>query len=129
MRVVIAGTRVDAPLDRLVAIVDEAVKLSGFNIGMGCSVGSVIDTVISGEAKGIDTAGEAWAARKSIPTLCMPARFKYGPTAALVRNECMLDIADAVIVIWDGNSRGSAHILDAARTRGLKTFEMKVVQW
>lgn len=110
MRVVIAGTRTSLPGDIVADLVIRAVEASGFGV----------TEVVSGHAAGIDLAGEAWASANQVPVLLMPARFKYGPTAALVRNECMLDIADGLIAIWDGKSKGTNHIINAARARGMK---------
>lgn len=39
----------------------------------------------------------------------------------------MADYADAMILVWDGKSRGSANMLKQAREKGLKIYE-KVVE-
>jgi uncharacterized phage-like protein YoqJ len=38
----------------------------------------------------------------------------YGRAAPLKRNEQMVDIADALLVIWDGRSKGTQHTLKYA---------------
>ena len=40
--------------------------------------------------------------------------------APLIRNKEMVDIADMVIVIWDGKSRGTKNTIDYATSRGKK---------
>ena len=75
--------------------------------------------VVSGRAKGVDTAGERWAKacqeRDQDPyhynVKEFPANWnKYGKSAGYRRNEQMADYADALLLIWDGESRGSMHM-------------------
>jgi hypothetical protein len=57
--------------------------------------------------------GEEWAQSRDIPVLRMPANWKsYGKRAGYIRNQEMADIADHVLVFWDGHSRGSRHMID-----------------
>jgi hypothetical protein len=117
MRVTIIGSRVDAPLEHLVELVERAVELCAFEV----------TEVVSGDARGIDRAAAEWARQRRIPVLTMPARFKYGVTAGLVRNECMLDISEALIAIWDGKSKGTAHTIGVAKDREIDTFVLDMV--
>ena len=78
-----------------------------------------VDLIITGGAKGVDTIAEQYARQRGIPTLTVkPAYEKYGRAAPLRRDEEMVDMADAVLVIWDGVSRGSKHTADYARKKG-----------
>ena len=78
-----------------------------------------VDLIITGGAKGIDTLAEAYAKERGIPTLTVKPRYeKYGRAAPILRDEEMVDMADAVLVIWDGVSRGSKHTADYARKKG-----------
>ena len=43
---------------------------------------------------------------------------RYGRAAPLVRNEHMVDLADAVLVIWDGCSKGTLHTIRYATKVG-----------
>lgn len=82
-------------------------------------VPSDVDLIITGGAKGVDTLGEAYARERGIPTLTVKHVYeKYGRAAPLRRDEEMVDMADAVLVIWDGVSRGSKHTADYARKKG-----------
>ena len=75
--------------------------------------------IITGGAKGIDTLAEAYAREREISTLTVKPRYeKYGRAAPILRDEEMVDMADAVLVIWDGTSRGSKHTADYARKQG-----------
>lgn len=79
-----------------------------------------ITEVVSGAAKGIDTAGEIWCASKGLPLTRFPADWrKHGRAAGPIRNRQMAEYADALILIWDGKSRGSANMLKTARDMGL----------
>lgn len=113
MRVIIAGSR---SMWRQ-AEVDAAIAESGFDIS----------AVVCGMAPGVDTLGGRWAIRNGIPVVQMPANWDlYGKAAGPIRNAEMLKVADAVIVVWDGKSRGSAHMLMIAKASGKPWFERVV---
>ena len=77
------------------------------------------DVIISGGAQGVDTLAEAYADQHRITKLIVrPAYHLYGRAAPIKRNENMVDLADRVLVIWDGTSRGSAHTIDYAQKKG-----------
>ena len=78
-----------------------------------------VELIITGGAKGVDTLAEAYARERGIPTLTVrPLYETYGRAAPLRRDEEMVDMADAVLVVWDGVSRGSKHTADYARKKG-----------
>ena len=71
-------------------------------------VTSEIDTVISGGAGGIDSLAERYADVHRLSKFIVRPRYDlYGRAAPLRRNEQMVDMADAVLVIWDGKSKGT----------------------
>lgn len=75
--------------------------------------------VISGGAKGVDTFGERWAIKNSIPTLIFkPDWDKHGKSAGYLRNKDIVANADLVIAFWDGTSKGTKHSIDIAKTSG-----------
>ena len=77
------------------------------------------DLIISGGADGVDTLAERYADAHKISKLVLrPNYARYGRAAPLRRNEQMVDICDAVIAVWDGLSRGTAHTVAYARKRG-----------
>ncbi len=45
-----------------------------------------------------------------------------GRAAPLKRNEIMVDLADEVLVIWDGKSRGAQYTAKYAEKMGKKTI-------
>lgn len=85
-----------------------------------------IDELVSGSANGVDTCAEEWATKNDIPTKTFPVTQddydEYGKRAPLKRNEEMVEYADALIAVWDGESTGTKHIIDFARKKNIKTF-------
>lgn len=71
--------------------------------------------LISGGARGVDTLAEKYADRMNIPkTIIRPDYPRYGKCAPLVRNREMVEMADLVVIIWDGKSHGTGYTLDYA---------------
>lgn len=71
-----------------------------------------IDTVISGGAGGIDSLAEQYADLHRLSKYILRPRYDlYGRAAPLKRNEQMVDMADAVLIVWDGHSKGTQHTL------------------
>lgn len=103
MKVIIAGSRHFKEKDFMETIV-AAKGYSDFDI----------TEVVTGGAEGIDKAGERFAKLNGIPTtenkFIIPKWvWDYlGKKAGPLRNKAMAEYADALILIWDGKSRGSA---------------------
>ena len=125
MRVIIAGSRslssdgkASMSFPRPGApLIERAVHESGF----------VISHVLSGGADGIDTAAITWAIHHEIPYTICPANWvRDGRRAGLYRNSAMVMQAEALISIWDGVSRGTAHCMAVAAAAGLKTHCIRV---
>lgn len=75
--------------------------------------------IISGGAAGVDTLAERFADANGISKLILrPNYAHFGRAAPLKRNEQMVDLADRVVVVWDGVSRGSAHTIRYAQRKG-----------
>ena len=109
MKTIIAGSRGIHDY----SLVVDAIEKSGFSI----------TEVVSGGALGPDTLGELWGHRNDIPVKRFPAQWsQYGKAAGLLRNREMAEYADAAIVVWDGESRGSRNMIAEARKRGLKVY-------
>lgn len=113
MITIIAGSRNIWDYNKVKA----AVKNSGFDI----------DTVVSGTAGGVDRLGERWAKDNDIDVKRFPAEWgKYGKRAGYLRNKKMAEIADALVAIWDGKSKGTKHMINIAEEKGLKVYIEKV---
>ncbi|MBQ8254294.1 MAG: hypothetical protein IJY94_02180 [Clostridia bacterium] len=77
-----------------------------------------VDTVISGGANGIDSLAEEYADKHRISKYIIRPRYDlYGRAAPLKRNEEMIDMCDAVLVIWDGNSKGTQYSIKYANKK------------
>ena len=76
---------------------------------------------ICGKARGADTVGEEFAYDHGHDFLEFPPDYsRYGRRAPLVRNTEMANITDHVIAFWDGESRGTKHMINASRKLGKK---------
>ena len=61
--------------------------------------------IISGGAIGVDTLAEKYADNHSISKIIIKQQYNiYGRGAPIKRNEEMVDMADEILVIWDGVS-------------------------
>lgn len=77
--------------------------------------------IVSGTARGADKWGETYALSKGHKIKKFPAEWDlYGKSAGYLRNKAMAEYADALILFWDGESRGSKHMLDIATDMKLK---------
>ncbi len=77
-----------------------------------------VDTVISGGAEGIDTLAEQYADKHHLSKYIVRPRYElYGRAAPLKRNEQMVDMADTILVIWDGRSKGTQYTLRYAEKK------------
>lgn len=106
MKVVICGSRsIKDP-----KAIQRAVDASGFD---------PITEVVTGGAEGVDKMADVWSHDARIDrTVMYPNWGKYGRSAGYMRNERMIKYADAVIAIWDGKSKGTAHSIQIARNLG-----------
>lgn len=113
MKTIIAGSR--GITDYLTVL--KAIEQSGFSV----------TEVVSGCARGVDRLGERFATEENLPLYKFPADWdKHGKRAGYRRNEQMAENADAVIAVWDGESRGTKHMIDIATNKGLKVFVYEV---
>ena len=75
-----------------------------------------VDTVICGGAKGIDALAEQYADLHRLSKYVIRPQYDiYGRAAPIKRNEQMVDMADAVLIVWDGFSTGTKHTLQYAK--------------
>ena len=76
------------------------------------------ELIISGGAKGIDRVVEKYADSNNISKLIIRPKYKlYGRAAPIKRNEEMVNIADAVLVIWNGRSNGTKYTAEYAERK------------
>lgn len=76
--------------------------------------------IVSGCASGVDALGERYAAERGYPVKRFPADWQqYGKSAGYRRNQAMAQYEDALIAFWDGQSRGTMHMIALAKEHGL----------
>ncbi|NIA08992.1 MAG: DUF2493 domain-containing protein [Nitrospiraceae bacterium] len=74
------------------------------------------DIVLSGNAPGVDRLGECYAKETGLEVKIIPSEWeKHGLKASMMRNEVLLRSADFVICFWDGESKGTKHMLDISK--------------
>lgn len=99
MDIIIAGSR---NLDIRPDFINSCIELFGLN---------PIETVFSGHSGKVDLAGESWANIWQVGTKLFPANWdKYNKAAGPIRNKDMAQCAGALLLIWDGTSKGSSNM-------------------
>ena len=122
MKTIIAGSRNIKSIN----MIYEAIKQSCYDI----------TEIVSGTAKGVDKLGEQYAHENNIPVARFPAdwsdlshpdaiirtnrnNYEYDARAGFRRNMKMAEYADALIAIWDGDSKGTYQMIEYAVEKGL----------
>lgn len=114
MRTIIAGGRDIWRYDVLEQAVDE--------------IDWPITRVVSGMARGMDSVGWAWAHLNGIPIdECWADWDGKGKAAGILRNIHMAHHADALILVWDGQSKGSGHMLRVSKSMGLRHYTVVLI--
>lgn len=113
MKTIIAGCRTFNDFDFMEKSIDILVNLGKIDI----------TEVVSGKAKGADSLGEKYASLNNIPVKEFPANWDlYGKKAGILRNQEMGNYADILIAFWDGNSRGTKHMIDYMKSLKKQVF-------
>lgn len=119
MRTIIAGGRDIYDFK----LVQEAIQDSTFSIS----------EVVCGMASGVDTEGFIWAQHNNVPFKEFPADWNgvdpetkkpYGKSAGPIRNRKMAKYAEALILIWNGNSPGSRSMFNIAISKRMPIYEV-----
>lgn len=123
MRIIVAGTRTfsDAALlyekmDLFTANLRNVIVLSGH------SGSTRYDNTGKKIVLGADLIGESWASSRGHTLEVYRADWiKHGKAAGPIRNQEMVDVANAAVFFWDGISPGTIDCIDRSKKRGLKT--------
>jgi hypothetical protein len=117
MKTIIAGLRGIEP-SKAEELVRKAVKESGWE--------DQITEIIHGCAPGIDSAaGRIY--KDKLPITAIPANWnKHGNYAGPLRNKQMAEVADALIAVWDGRSKGTGNMISTAKKLGLKIYVSEI---
>lgn len=133
MKVIVAGSRECKDYKLLCEVIEKAKEKLGISI----------DTIISGECRGVDKMGEEYAKKNKINLLSVPAEWdnldapgaiikeranpwkktkeKYNAKAGFDRNEKMAEIADVLIAINLGTS-GTQDMINRAKKHNLLIY-------
>lgn len=80
-----------------------------------CGTTEVTEVVSGGTTQGVDSFAERYASEHSIPTVIFkPDWAKYGKSAGFIRNKDIVERADFVLAVWDGESRGTLDSINHA---------------
>src|SRR5690349_17531678 len=105
MKLIIAGSR-DIDLDTAWQAIVDWFQDNGSTIPK-------VEEIVSGTARGVDRLGEYWANKYRLKVKQFPADWdNKGRAAGIIRNADMAKYADALLLVWDGKSRGSANMRD-----------------
>ncbi len=110
MKTIIAGSRnLNATMNDLITAIEKA--------------GFPVTEVVSGNSGNIDKLGEQWAKAVKLPITQFNAAWQaYGKSAGPRRNRQMAEYAEALIVLWDGKSRGTLNMIKEATKRKLSVY-------
>ena len=109
-RVIIAGGRDFTDLSIMCKVMD--ISLSSKKIDHEI-------VIVSGTARGADLTGERYANLRGYTIAPHPAQWDlHGKSAGYRRNEEMSRYCDAAVIFWDGESRGSKHMIDISKASG-----------
>ena len=75
--------------------------------------------IVSGTAKGADKLGERYAEEHGYPIKRFIPDWSMGRAAGYVRNVDMGQYSDALVVFWNGKSKGSEHMIQVAENEKL----------
>lgn len=108
VKLIIAGSRDFNNYELLKKTLDKVKKVFKFE-------------VVSGKARGADSLGERYARENNLPIAEFPADWDtHGKKAGFLRNADMADYADGCIVFWDGVSKGTQHMINLAKEKGIQ---------
>jgi hypothetical protein len=101
MKLIIAGTRtLNFDIGTIQNLIDASIPMN-----------LEIKQIVSGTCQGIDQSGEHYADFQNIQVKRFkPDWKKHGNAAGPIRNAEMAEYADALLLIWDGESKGSANM-------------------
>lgn len=118
-KVIIAGGRDFKDYELLERICDHYLQNKGSDIQIVSGKQKSVDSK-TGEEYGADFLGEVYAEKRGFTVEPFPANWsKHNRAAGPIRNRDMAKYADALIAFHDGESRGTANMIETARAMWL----------
>lgn len=112
LKLIVAGSRKATDYKGIASILDSLLPPRGSL--------PIPEAVLCGCANGADLCGEKWAKSRGINVEYFPAKWdEHGKAAGPIRNNEMAHNANALVVFWDGKSRGSADMIGRFRSVAL----------
>lgn len=115
MNLIVAGSR---HLNINPGLIGELIRQFGLNPGL----------IVHGGAEGVDTSAALYAAQKYLSVSVFQPDYqlyhentRYAPIA---RNEQMAHFADALLLVWDGKSRGSKNMKEQMQKLNKPVYEV-----
>lgn len=85
----------------------------------------MIDSVVEGDAPGVDRIAGYWARKNGLTNLKFPVDWeKYGTAAGPIRNKQMLDEGKPDLVIAFPGGKGTANMVKLAKRAGVEVIEI-----
>lgn len=99
MKLIIAGSRTLKPSFQFIK---DSIRMLNINN---------ITEIVCGGAKGVDSEGQHFASHMNLPVKMFRADWdKNGKVAGPMRNKQMAEYGDLLLLIWDGESKGSKNM-------------------
>ena len=111
MKLIIAGSRTITDIEVLHKAIDK------FDLG------GKFDEVVEGGARGVDRLARELAKNFGIRYTTFNADWEgQGKKAGYLRNQKMAAYGDVLLAVWDGESKGTSHMIDIMREAKKPTF-------
>ena len=119
LRVIIAGSR---EFDDFSMLMNKCTDILSSIANTNNDINKV--RIVSGTARGADQLGEQYARACKYEVIQFPADWnRYGKSAGYIRNKAMAEYAaqetGVLFAFWDGESKGTKHMIDLAYKYGL----------
>ena len=85
--------------------------------------------VISGRALGADLLGEIYAKENNYIVKHFPAKWEeHGKGAGFIRNAEMAKYGNMLIAFWDGESKGTKHMIEISQKKGMEVHVINIAK-
>lgn len=111
-RLIVAGGRDFNDYERMVK------ELHTLCVGEQAPLRQVSVSIVSGMARGADSLAVRFAKEYGVKLYEYPADWSQGKGAGFMRNTEMALFADGLLAYWDGESRGTQHMIDTMNKLG-----------
>jgi len=124
IKIIIVGSRTITDYSILISALQEAMVSLRETAGNLSSPASNSFEIVSGGARGVDTLAKKYATECGYKFTEMKPQYKNNNDrgAPLRRNIDIANYGDILIAIWDGNSKGTKHIIEYMQKIGKPVY-------